>query len=427
MAWIINGAPALDAQSNYRKIIGAAIATSILMLMTVLLRGYVRVRIVKSLGGDDWCILISAITALGYTTGAVIQTRYGLGLPPTLYPPENIVNGLKLNYAFRFLYCIAVSFFKFALCFAYLRITTNGLAVRTYRRVIIATMAFTLTFMIYYCAVVIFACTPIQKFWNRPTPGKCLPVPMVYYSPAVITIIVDIVLFLLPIPLVLPLRMNRRRKIGLIITFLLGLMTTLCSVMRLIGSIKVPKHNDPQYLIRWAIIEMNIGVISPLSLIVISLTLHYRSSRPPFPPLPLSSKAHSSANPNPTPPTAHAIVQFALLWPTRSPNSSRSQLPPSSRPPSAQVPTPRDPTATMRLSVPLPPLLPASHPTAVTRPTLQTLSTYLCLLLRRPLTSRFIAVRCPKKGRLPGGKRRDVCVGREVHMRLETESTCCYI
>ncbi|KAF2227996.1 hypothetical protein BDZ85DRAFT_277857 [Elsinoe ampelina] len=262
MAWIINGNAELDAQSNYRKIIGAAIATSTLMLMTVLLRGYVRVRIVKSLGADDWCIIISAITALGYTVGGVIQTRYGLGLPPTLYPSENIVHGLKLNYAFRFLYCIAVSFFKFALCFAYLRITTNGLAVRIYRRVIIATMAFTLAFMIYYCAIVIFACTPIHKFWDRQTPGKCLPVPMVYYSPAVITIIVDIVLFLLPIPLVLPLRMNRRRKIGLIITFLLGFITTLCSVMRLIGSIKVPKHNDPQYLIRWAIIEMNIGIIT---------------------------------------------------------------------------------------------------------------------------------------------------------------------
>ncbi|KAF4551411.1 Hypothetical protein D9617_13g099100 [Elsinoe fawcettii] len=260
--WILNGTSELDAQSNHRKILGSAIATSTLMLLTVLLRGYVRVRIVKSLGADDWCILIAAITAMGYTAGGIIQTRYGVGLPPALYPPENRIDGLKLNYAFRFLYCISVSFFKFALCFAYLRITNNSLAVRAYRRLIIATLAFTFTFMIYYCAIVIFACTPINKFWQRQLPGKCLAVPVVYYSPAVITIVIDVVLFVLPIPLVLPLRMNRRRKIGLVVTFLLGFITTLCSVMRLIGSIKVPKHGDPQYLIRWAIIEMNIGIIT---------------------------------------------------------------------------------------------------------------------------------------------------------------------
>ncbi|PNS20655.1 hypothetical protein CAC42_2900 [Sphaceloma murrayae] len=262
MPWIINGTAELDAQSGYQKIIASAVATSTLMLATVALRAYVRLRIVKSLGTDDWCILIAAITSLAYTVGGVVQTRYGLGLPPSLYLPQNQVIGFKLNYAFRFLYCISVSFFKFALCNCYLRITNNSSSMRTYRKVILGTMLFTFVFMLYYCAVVIFACTPIHKYWHRQIPGKCLPVPVVYYSPAVITIIVDVVLFLLPIPLVLPLRMNRRRKIGLIIAFLLGLITTVCSVLRLKSTIDVPRSGDPQRLIKWAIAEMNIGIVT---------------------------------------------------------------------------------------------------------------------------------------------------------------------
>lgn len=131
---------------------------------------------------------------------------------------------------------------------------------RTYRKIILGTMAFTFLFMVYYCAIVIFACTPIYKYWHRQIPGKCLPFPVVYISPAIITIIVDVVLFVLPIPLVLPLRMNRRRKIGLIMTFFLGFITTLCSVLRLRGTVHVPQTGDPQYLIRWAIAEANIGV-----------------------------------------------------------------------------------------------------------------------------------------------------------------------
>ena len=83
---------------------------------------------------------------------------------------------------------------------------------------------------------------------------------MIYYSPAIITIIIDVMLFFLPIPLVLGLRMERRKKWGLAAAFLLGLVTTICSVMRLIGSISVAKKNDPQHLITWAIAEMNVGV-----------------------------------------------------------------------------------------------------------------------------------------------------------------------
>ncbi|PSK46204.1 hypothetical protein B9Z65_5172 [Elsinoe australis] len=258
MTWIINGSAALLAQSKYDKIIACALATSLLMLITVTLRAYVRLKIVKSMGADD-CYRIAS---LGYAAGGVVQTRYGLGLPPALYPLENQLMSLKLNYAFRFLYCIAVSFFKFALCFSYLRITNRSLSMRTYRKIILGTMAFTFSFMIYYCAIVIFACTPIYKYWHRQIPGKCLPSPVVYISPAAITIVVDVVLFVLPIPLVLPLRMNRRRKIGLIMAFFLGFITTLCSVLRLRGTVHVPQTGDPQYLIRWAIAEANIGIVT---------------------------------------------------------------------------------------------------------------------------------------------------------------------
>lgn len=62
MTWIINGSAALLAQSKYDKIIACALATSLLMLITVTLRAYVRLKIVKSMGADDWCILISAVT-----------------------------------------------------------------------------------------------------------------------------------------------------------------------------------------------------------------------------------------------------------------------------------------------------------------------------------------------------------------------------
>ncbi|GAM83513.1 hypothetical protein ANO11243_015010 [Dothideomycetidae sp. 11243] len=146
-----------------------------------------------------------------------------------------------------------------ALCYSYLRITSNSQAKR-YRKVIFASLGFCMLFSVYYTLIVIFACTPIKKYWTPALPGSCLPVPMVYYVPAAVTIIIDVMLFLLPIPLVMGLHMNPRRKWGLVAAFLLGLVTTICSIMRVIGSVNIPKKGDPQELIQWAIAEMNVGV-----------------------------------------------------------------------------------------------------------------------------------------------------------------------
>ena len=59
MTWIWHGTPELDAESHYPRIIAAIVSTLILMIMTVLLRAYVRWRLVKDVGPDDWIIFVS--------------------------------------------------------------------------------------------------------------------------------------------------------------------------------------------------------------------------------------------------------------------------------------------------------------------------------------------------------------------------------
>lgn len=126
MGWIINGTPQLEAESRYHQIIGSAMTTTALMLVVVALRAYCRLRLVKAIGPDDWCILVAVVFSLPYTFGgALVQTRYGLGLPFSKYPPQNREYSKVLNYAFRAFYCVSVSGFKVALCFSYLRCIGN--------------------------------------------------------------------------------------------------------------------------------------------------------------------------------------------------------------------------------------------------------------------------------------------------------------
>ena len=149
--------------------------------------------------------------------------------------------------------------FKVALCFAYLRITGNNIK-STYRRVIWLFMVFTILTHVGGTLVLLFQCRPMRKSWRPSENGICLPNDITFYILAAITIFCDVVIFFMPIPLLLRVQINTRRKIGLITIFMLGLFTTVCSVMRMVQIITISRVKDSTMLVLWGTIEMNVGV-----------------------------------------------------------------------------------------------------------------------------------------------------------------------
>lgn len=149
--------------------------------------------------------------------------------------------------------------FKVALCLAYLRITGNRIKSR-YRTAIWTVMLFAIFSHLGGTLVLLFQCNPIRKSWRPRTPGKCLPNDTTFYILAAITIFCDVVIFLMPIPLLMKLQINLRRKMGLIGIFALGLFTTVCSVMRMVQIITIAKNGNSTMLVLWGTIEMNVGV-----------------------------------------------------------------------------------------------------------------------------------------------------------------------
>lgn len=54
--------------------------------------------------------------------------------------------------------------------------------------------------------------------------------------------------------------MDLRKRLSLIIVFLLGLFTVVCSVMRMIQIRQVAKDGNNSSLLLWGAVEMNVGV-----------------------------------------------------------------------------------------------------------------------------------------------------------------------
>lgn len=171
--------------------------------------------------------------------------------------------------------------FKVALCFAYLRITGNSIKSR-YRKVIWTFMVFTILSHLGGTLVLFFQCNPVRKSWRPRLPGQCLPNDITFYVLAAITIFCDIVIFLMPIPLLMKVQINLRRKFGLIGIFALGLFTTVCSIMRMVQIITIAKNGNSTMLVLWGTIEMNVGVgypplivnFIPLLLYMLTLAIH---------------------------------------------------------------------------------------------------------------------------------------------------------
>lgn len=65
----------------------------------------------------------------------------------------------------------------------------------------------------------IFLCTPVSYFWDKTIKGHCLNFTAVYFSNASFNIISDLVIMIIPIPVLKSLQLPIRQKIGLMLIF----------------------------------------------------------------------------------------------------------------------------------------------------------------------------------------------------------------
>lgn len=167
----------------------------------------------------------------------------------------------QVNFAGRPFYQIGILGFKVALCWAYLRILKTS-SKPTYRALVWTVMIACIIGHVAGALILIFQCSPVRKSWYPLTPGTCLPNDATFYGLAAVSIFFDVLIFFLPIPLLLSLNIDSKKKVVLCGVFLLGLLTTVCSIMRMYQITAIAKTGNSTMLVLWGVIELNIGVCS---------------------------------------------------------------------------------------------------------------------------------------------------------------------
>ncbi|KAH6841017.1 hypothetical protein B0I37DRAFT_449177 [Chaetomium sp. MPI-CAGE-AT-0009] len=258
MGWTYNTKDP-DAPTIGPMIAGVATALTFVSFVTVCLRTYVRARLIKAFGVDDWIISVTWICAAGFAIVSIIQTRWGLGLQNIEdLPPEDVYNFGLLQYMGAPFYITSILGFKLALLFSYRRFVPIGAYRLTLFTVITACVLFHLSFLL----VQLNLCQPARKQWDPAvTYGSCIPGVPFYTSMASITIVFDLTVMLLPFPVLLHSRLQTRKKLVLLGLFGLGIFITVIQIVRIQTIAQLANYTDSAPLILWSAVENNLGLI----------------------------------------------------------------------------------------------------------------------------------------------------------------------
>ncbi|KAI2615507.1 hypothetical protein GGR54DRAFT_292718 [Hypoxylon sp. NC1633] len=257
---------------SYQLIIIIAVFTALIAIL-VSLRIYARLRITRSFGADDWLCIAATVLTLSYSALILkLLWRPGggiLGIHLWDVPLSHFVEYQKGSLADSVLIRITNTTIKLAFLVFYLRLFYP---VTHVRYMIWAGMAAVTTFCVVFVILDIVACAPWpseQGNWIAPSLlDRCDRIAVdLITAGAYFSVITDFYILFLPLHQIPKLGLSRKRKIGVSLIFLTGLLATGAGLTNLIirSNRKVFDSSDFTWTIvpvyATSLAEINVGLL----------------------------------------------------------------------------------------------------------------------------------------------------------------------
>ncbi|KAI9370026.1 hypothetical protein BJX61DRAFT_545024 [Aspergillus egyptiacus] len=222
----------------------------------VMIRLYTKVWIVRKLWWDDLCISVAwGFAAAGQALIINAYAHAWLGIHLWDLTPHMRTGYRKTALAFWVIFTAGLAFTKFALLMLYGTLfRSTGL--RTF--ILSLTAATIAAYTIAFALALLFVCRPIRQAWDGSIPGSCYERGNIHVATTIANLISDIILILIPIPMVRELRLPTLQKIGVMLMFGVGSLTIIISMIRTGTSIPLIGSMDGSYKISLPIIFMQV-------------------------------------------------------------------------------------------------------------------------------------------------------------------------
>ncbi|KAK1978808.1 hypothetical protein LZ30DRAFT_203692 [Colletotrichum cereale] len=207
-------------------VLSAAVATAF-----VCMRFYTRIRILRTIGWEDWTILASLVFAIATSAGMITQLNFGLG-EHLYYAWPSYPSYIEAGTFTNLLYSVSITLTKISILLLYIRIFAYDL-VCLLAKILLGVVAVSHAWII---ASILTTCIPLSAAWNYDPlapPVYCHPV-SVFWGNACLHLVTDFFIFVLPLPVISSMRLPRRQKLGLYFVFSLAFLVCGISILRLV-------------------------------------------------------------------------------------------------------------------------------------------------------------------------------------------------
>ncbi|CAO2650904.1 Nn.00g092010.m01.CDS01 [Neocucurbitaria sp. VM-36] len=230
--------------------------------MVVFLRLFTRLVLTRAAGFEDACIVLAMALSIALTVLESEQVMHGLGNHSSRLTAIELNLFLKAFWASLWIYNLTLTVTKISILVQYLRIFHD----RNFRIACFVILGLVVAYGAWAIFSGILICNPIAFSWDKTTPnGHCMNPMVVWYTNAGMNIAQDVIILLMPMPVIRRLQFSTGQKTGLALMFALGASVTLISVVRLyslddISNSKDISFDNTIHAILSAV-EVNIGII----------------------------------------------------------------------------------------------------------------------------------------------------------------------
>ncbi|KAF9891861.1 hypothetical protein FE257_003346 [Aspergillus nanangensis] len=197
----------------------------------ILMRFGIRMWYKQFVGIEDASCLIAWLLFMGYCGISIVVGKYGGGFNIEDVSPEDQVLFRKFCYIATVLYCPMALLTKVALLSILIRIFSP------YKSKIIFIYVFLGCLCVYYTIaeiVKIRMCDPVPAYWELTPGASCLDQRAALIADSVISVVSDLIILLLPLPLTWSLQMSKKKKLRVAGMLSAGGLATAFSLYRLV-------------------------------------------------------------------------------------------------------------------------------------------------------------------------------------------------
>ncbi|KAH7382013.1 hypothetical protein BKA64DRAFT_218410 [Cadophora sp. MPI-SDFR-AT-0126] len=243
-------------------LIATVAALFVMAFLAIALRLISRVCASNTIGIDDWIIILALLLAVPSTAFTILMASKGFGRHVWDLADGSLLQILRSLYVAECLYVITLAATKISVLFLYLRIFPH----KSFRTATLATMGMIALSTTIIFLMTVFSCHPVAFFWNRDIRGgKCMDLDKLAYANSAMSIIQDLIIVILPLPVLAKLNMGKKKKIGVGFMFAVGSFGCVVSMIRLKSLLSFGTSLDPSWdyvdVTIWTIVELAVAMV----------------------------------------------------------------------------------------------------------------------------------------------------------------------